>query len=545
MDALDVQLNMRWIPSFSVRLKSITSVFVAIVILQFATTLVSIEILASVRAYVAAESLYSKGQKDALLQLQSYEREHSEANYQRILMALEIPEGDRKARLALLQAAPDWALAREGFLAGQSHSDDVDKMIRMFVFGQNVPVMVRAIMIWGEADDTVAEIRKLVESAHQRVLSGRDTAKIFEQIADRMPNLNERLTGLERDFSEQLGEASRQIQRVLFGLNLFVATALIAMGATYIRKALNAQRQKETEMTQLVHAVGDGLLTVDGELKVVLFNKAAEKIFGCPASDAKGSPIARFIQSGIPVFPRALPANDIDLIHELIGKNTEGQTLHIEASMASMGMLQGTYLIIVCRDVTERKLVRESEHLQQNRRTVELTRKTLTDALTGLPNREGLEHNLNEKVASAQKGGRSFSVLFLDLDGFKSVNDTYGHLEGDELLKQVSNRFRDVLRQRDLVFRVSGDEFVIITDEVGYANLEVLANRILREVRRPFTLLAATAGITVSVGVAQYPENGRDPHSLLLVADASMYKAKNSGKNQYYLGASCKTPNSS
>lgn len=528
-------------PKLPERLRSVGSVFVMIVVLQLVLAALSIGILSTVRAYVAGESLYSKGQKDALLHLEAYVQSHNDTDYQLFLQALSVPEGDARARRAMQQDEPDLDAARAGFLAGQNHPDDIEGLIRLFIWAHDVPFMARAIKVWSEGDTALTELRTQVERARERIRAGDLDATDVRLLPTLVPRWNPRLTQMERDFSDELGKASRLVQKLLLGLNLLTSGALAFTGGRYIRRTLRAQRQRETEMMDLVRGVGDGLLTVDGEHRVVLFNRAAEQLFGCTAAEAKGMPVARFIEGGmshrdIPIAPIA--PGTAESVHELKGRHTSGRALFLEASLAPLHTAQGRHTTIVCRDVTERHEAREQERSQLLQRNAELTRKANTDALTGLPNREALTHHLEDALVAAQRGGAPFSVLFLDLDGFKAVNDTHGHLGGDELLRQVATRLREAVRRQDEVFRVSGDEFVVaVADDVDTQASEILAQRVLAAVRQPYLLGDATAHITVSVGVAHYPDNGDDARSLLLAADASMYRAKQSGKNSYHVGA--------
>ena len=154
-----------------------------------------------------------------------------------------------------------------------------------------------------------------------------------------------------------------------------------------------------------------------------------------------------------------------------------------------------------------------------------------TDALTGLANRLMLGYYLNRSVTRATKSKQSFTVAFMDLDGFKSVNDTYGHAVGDELLIQVADRLRTTLRDDDQVVRLGGDEFVLIMNEVNHDITVMLLDRILTAIRETYSLSNdITVSISTSIGVAEYT-NATDAHAMLTDADAAMYRAKAQGKN--------------
>jgi len=158
------------------------------------------------------------------------------------------------------------------------------------------------------------------------------------------------------------------------------------------------------------------------------------------------------------------------------------------------------------------------------------------DALTGLPNRRLLTDRLNMGIAHARRHGRCVALLCLDLDGFKRVNDTQGHDAGDELLRQVANRLRTVLRGEDTIARTGGDEFVITLGDLDDSSqAQSVAEKIIRAMSIPFTLGDAEATIGTSVGIALYPLHGDTEQALLKSGDAALYRAKAKGKSRYEL----------
>lgn len=128
-----------------------------------------------------------------------------------------------------------------------------------------------------------------------------------------------------------------------------------------------------------------------------------------------------------------------------------------------------------------------------------------------------------------------FAVLFLDLDGFKAINDNFGHGVGDELLLAVSSRVTDVFRRSDTVARIGGDEFVVLLPGVTDGqNAEGVAQKLVDSMQAPFSIEGHELRITASVGVAVYPDDSDNPRELIQCADTAMYGAKNQGKNRYY-----------
>lgn len=174
------------------------------------------------------------------------------------------------------------------------------------------------------------------------------------------------------------------------------------------------------------------------------------------------------------------------------------------------------YLVAVTQDITARK---ELE--------ARLSHDASHDALTGLPNRKMFHQRLNQVLAAASRHGRLAAVLYLDLDGFKQVNDTHGHAVGDLLLQQVAERLRHSVRAEDLVARFSGDEFGIVLESVAAPrDAHVVSRKLVQALSRPYEIDGITAVISASVGAAVFPADGRDARSLVVHADAAMYEVK-------------------
>jgi len=156
------------------------------------------------------------------------------------------------------------------------------------------------------------------------------------------------------------------------------------------------------------------------------------------------------------------------------------------------------------------------------------------DALTSLPNRVMFSQLLNHEIQVAQRYHRPFAVMFIDLDRFKIVNDTLGHEAGDELLKEISARFKACLRASDVVSRLGGDEFVVLLQEVSDAEQVVVAARkILSTAAKPVVIQGQECLVTASIGICMYPVDAQDEQSLMKNADTAMYLAKEQGKNNF------------
>jgi len=163
----------------------------------------------------------------------------------------------------------------------------------------------------------------------------------------------------------------------------------------------------------------------------------------------------------------------------------------------------------------------------------ELVQLALHDNLTRLPNRILLDDRLDQAIQKSTRERRNFAVLFMDLDGFKSVNDIYGHHAGDRLLAEVAQRILDTKRSEDTAARLGGDEFVLLIDPGEPEDAAALAQRLVESLAKPYQVESNTLHVSVSIGVAVYPGDGETAHELMVNADAAMYHSKEAGRNCY------------
>jgi len=162
-------------------------------------------------------------------------------------------------------------------------------------------------------------------------------------------------------------------------------------------------------------------------------------------------------------------------------------------------------------------------------------RKAYHDALTGLANRGLFMEILNQQVMLSERGHLELAVLFLDLDGFKSINDTYGHATGDELLQAAASRIKGTIRTTDLAARLGGDEFVVLLVQSDVKKAEALASKLVELISAPYQLHQVNVRVSASIGVAIYPGSAKSASALLTRADEAMYRAKKSGKACYVI----------
>lgn len=184
----------------------------------------------------------------------------------------------------------------------------------------------------------------------------------------------------------------------------------------------------------------------------------------------------------------------------------------------------------ICTDITERKMAEDALREQQSR----LNYMAFHDSLTALPNRSLFYDRIYQSLARAKRGELQFALMLLDLDRFKTINDTLGHDAGDLLLKATAQRLLDCVRDTDTVARLGGDEFVIILENIqNEAEVQPIAEKILQSLAEPLRVSGMELNTSASIGISLFPEAGTDTDSLLKHADIAMYKAKEAGKNTY------------
>jgi diguanylate cyclase (GGDEF)-like protein len=200
------------------------------------------------------------------------------------------------------------------------------------------------------------------------------------------------------------------------------------------------------------------------------------------------------------------------------------------SALIVLGTLALTWMSVRVHRLRERSMAERAAHAQQIEHMV------YHDALTGLKNRTGFHQQLQPALVTAQAQGAGLALLFLDLDGFKAVNDTLGHEAGDALLQQVAQRLTHALRQEDVVARLGGDEFIVLMPRLtDTPELLKIASRVSASIAEPYALPGGEGRVTASTGLAIYPRDGQDAETLLRHADQAMYRSKHAGKNRVTL----------
>ncbi|MEG4025752.1 CHASE2 domain-containing protein [Microcoleus sp. S13C4] len=314
--------------------------------------------------------------------------------------------------------------------------------------------------------------------------------------------------------------------------------SLVGSGAAVVGYLAHLQEElkRSKEFLQsLIDTIPDPIFVKDRNHRCVVLNQAYCRFIGYPLeiltcrTDYDLFPQAEaeiFWQQNELVFQTHQPRENEEYFTDAHG------VTHLIATKRSLhkDAAGNLFLVGAIRDITERQL--RANALEQ--KNAELSHQAYHDALTGLPNRQMFYECLHRSLEIASSTQELVALLFLDLDGFKSINDTLGHNVGDLLLKTVASRLKKCLRGSDTISRLGGDEFTVILPAIpGREEAAKVAEKICDAIMQPFILEEHTVSVTTSIGISLYPIDGQEPEVLVKNADAAMYRAKERGKNQY------------
>ena len=308
-----------------------------------------------------------------------------------------------------------------------------------------------------------------------------------------------------------------------------------AVGSMIERAANSEALFEEKERAQVtLNSIGDAVMSTDISGQVTYLNAIAESLTGWSKDEAIGHPledVLRIVNGATretAANPMALAIREnkiVALTPNCILIRRDGVESAIEDSAAPIHDRRGqvTGAVMVFHDVSvARAMILKMSYLAQH------------DSLTDLPNRVLLNDRLTEAIALSSRHERKLAVLFLDLDRFKHINDSLGHIVGDRLLQSVGRRLFTCVRSSDTVSRQGGDEFVVLLWEVKHAqDAAVAAEKILQALREPHLIDQHELHITGSIGIVTYPDDGTDAETLMKKADFAMYHAKETGRDSY------------
>ncbi|MFO7593128.1 MAG: diguanylate cyclase [Pseudomonadota bacterium] len=366
---------------------------------------------------------------------------------------------------------------------------------------------------------------------------------------------------------------------LLSGLGVLFSIAIAMLINHRISNEINRRLETESDLRHselrertIRENIIDGLLTLDIQGNILSCNKAGEAIFGYDQQSLIG-------KNAHKLMPQAISnPGDGDLSRhleiwekrmlgtgtEIMGRRSTGESFPAEIDLSKIELDGDIVYIVVIRDISEKKeaqhklrqfnqelekrVIKRTEQLARSNEKLrheihervkaqqEMTYLATHDNLTGLPNRSLFNEHLDIVLNNSGRHGRTAALLFIDLDGFKAINDTYGHEAGDSLLQEISNRMRASVRQEDIVARMGGDEFTVLLGELtDSSDATLVAQKLIEHINKPVNVNSCICHVGASIGIAMFPHSTKDADTLLRLADDAMYIAKSMGKNTYHI----------
>ncbi len=347
----------------------------------------------------------------------------------------------------------------------------------------------------------------------------RDRGQIVDQIRDKGF-----ASGIEAEFCTKSGDRIRfYLGATTLETEIGPLLMIAGRDVTALRLSEEALRQSEARFRGLIEHLPLGVLIAqDGLIRYA--NAASLQMIDYTLPEVLGLPFLQMVYEQdrpmvLDYHRRRMQGDRTDFCYDLRVLRRDGAVCYWRVH-ASADQWEGKAAsLVVCADVTRQKLAE-----------LRMTELALHDQITGLPNRTLLEEHALQEIAQSARG---FALVYLDLDGFKAVNDQSGHAAGDEVLKVVARRLRRSIREADTASRVGGDEFVVLLRHIDdYHTATRVAENIRLVVGRPITILGVEHRIGASIGISLYPQDGKGLPLLMKHADEAMYRAKRNGRNR-------------
>lgn len=310
-------------------------------------------------------------------------------------------------------------------------------------------------------------------------------------------------------------------------------------------------------VSQALDRASMGMIIVDKELKIIVWNHWLERFTGRGRKEVLG----KFLTDIAPRFKQPMYEQILknalfhgqsrfcsSMLHKAFilpkdeqNEDASKQNLYVEPLYEE----DVCYAFLQITDMTNmydrvhklKNLLREMEaEYNEIKSTEQMSRHlAMHDSLTGLPNRLYFNDRLAWTLSYARRNKEKVALMFLDLDGFKEVNDNYGHEAGDQLLVETAKRLSECIRSTDTIARIGGDEFCVVLSQLkDEQDASIIANKFIRVLEQPFAVGGRSARVSVSIGISLFPKDGEEPADLKRKADIAMYKTKASGKNGYH-----------
>ncbi len=516
------------IPRAQRRPLALFALLFAVVLLLLALNFLALKIESGARAYATGNSLWASAQKDAVFYLERYAESGDPSDWQDFKARLEVPLGDRNARLALDRDPPDILAARRGFRAGDNAAADIPMLIRLYRYFSWEPHFQRAITIWRNADTYILDLQHIGDEIFAARNAQPDQHGRIHQLVQRARAINVAVRPLEDRFAAAVGTTGRWITEVLLVTCIGISAIVFILGAYLMRRMTAATFEAEARFRATFEHAALGIAHVSLDGCWLSMNRRMADILG----ERRASLIGRsFAESTHPDDAGRSEA----VMRDLIDGDETALQLHKRYLRPDGSVVWANINTTLLRDIDDEPLYYITvveDVTEQHRLAEELSHQARHDALTGLINRAEFEKRLEAAIDNARIDNDHGALCFLDLDRFKIVNDSCGHLAGDALLQQIANVIRDNVRSNDTLGRLGGDEFGLLLQSCPADAAQAVADKVRSAVENfRFIWNGETYRLGASIGVAMFDNRTTDVDALIHTADEACYEVKAAGRN--------------
>ncbi|NKI34536.1 EAL domain-containing protein [Wenzhouxiangella sp. XN79A] len=496
-----------------------------------AAIVVSLDFLSATRAFVTGESHWSRAQQNVVFRLDRYAERGDPADLAAAREQLIVPRAAREARRLLAAGPVDREGVLEAFVRAGNAANDVPSMIRLQRFLATMPEVRRALELWRGSDAWVDRLDSLADELETYwSLPDEAHAAVRASIRDELALIDHSLARDTLAFAAAMAEASAAIERTARWLSLAVLATIGALLMIAAVRAARGLRRSERRFWTTFEQAPVGMALIDRQSALLERNEALSRLLQRRPDELAGQPLTHFSH---PRDRGALRKFIIDRSERGgVGSELETRYLRPDGSVVwgklSLAPLDpsaggdGEVQVAVLEDISE-----------PHRLAGELAYQAAHDQLTGLPNRREFERSLNQLLHRADRTRARHALALVDLDQFKVVNDSFGHLAGDALLVRLADGMQACLREGDLLARLDGDEFGVLLKNCAQDKAIEVVERV-RAVITAFSFHWEERPVTISssIGLVPFGDDQRDASTLLQQANIACHEAKDQGRNR-------------
>ncbi|MDR5863918.1 EAL domain-containing protein [Halomonas campisalis] len=493
---------------------------------------VVVQMQAAASAYVSGESIWSRAQVSTVQHLDRYAQSDDSAALAQAREWLEIPLGDLQARRAMEAAELDREAARDGLLQGRNHPDDIPNMIRLFRHFATAPYFREAVAVWRDSDPYILELASLADRLEAEWESSAPSPARLAALRVRLHEVDQALTPLSAAFRLAIADAARWLAQLLTAASVLFLLVLVLIAWLLTWRLTRALTAAERTFRATFEQAAVGMAQVDGKGHLLDVNQALCQILRYPRARLVGQRYPDLVHPDDQEIgrqeQRRINSGELDsytIEHRLLCGDGDTVWGKLTVSKIRNDDDLGACHVAILEDVSEpRRLSAKLQHEANH------------DPLTGLYNRRAFERSVAEVLRQARTEESVHALCFVDLDQFKVVNDTAGHVAGDQFLRQIADTLHRQLREGDLLARLGGDEFAIILADCDLEGAREVTEKLRSAVANTrFHWEGASFNAGCSIGVVLVDAESLDPGHLLQAADIACYLAKEQGRNRVYL----------